>query len=551
MIMTTEENQELPQDWQLGKSRSESALSLLESGQYADVKFCCKDQDKSDNADRVAAHRLILASRSPVFESMFYGQLAESGSDIELPDIKKTPFLLFLRYLYSDDTDLLEEHALDVMYISHKYRVSTCLELCSGFLQVILRPDNAAIILEHALLFNNEALRNAACEHIDDNAQEVMESDGFIEISQATLEHILKGNLFYAPEISIINAADKWASNKLAIEGKTPVSANKRIMLGNAFYYLRLPTMPLQDFMEIQLKYASLTYEELINASKYIIEKKFFGHELCNSTEERIPRKTTYSLCMSNFSSEEDERQTSSTNCEIKLTLICHKTTELEEVVLCKNTVPDATASYRIPAVVDDFTYDTTSKQTRYFHFDSPKDKTATASCKISDCENDLILDTTLYLKPNLKFNPPILMTASGCPYHLVITIPKDSANNQVKKETFDKIVPLSKRQTRRDACNQLLYKSKSREEVTVAEVVEKERIYRSTQTLTQEPSLFSHSIDIQANQLAFSFIAGIKYKNFSTRDRRQLFTGCRNLPVWPMKTDLYSISDARCLELD
>lgn len=94
--MTTEKNQQLPQDWQLGKSRSESALSLLESGQYADVKFCCKDQEKSDNADRVAAYKLILASRSPVFESMFYGQLAESGSDIELPDIKKTSFLLFL-----------------------------------------------------------------------------------------------------------------------------------------------------------------------------------------------------------------------------------------------------------------------------------------------------------------------------------------------------------------------------------------------------------------------------------------------------------------------
>ena len=97
MARCLSDNFRLAQGWQLGKPQLESMLCLLRAERYADVWFICKDQDKSNKADRVAAHKLILASRSPVFEAMFYGELAESDTEIELPDIEKIPFLLFLR----------------------------------------------------------------------------------------------------------------------------------------------------------------------------------------------------------------------------------------------------------------------------------------------------------------------------------------------------------------------------------------------------------------------------------------------------------------------
>ena len=97
MAMRLSDNFRLAQDWQLRQPLPESMLCLLRAEQFADVWFICKDQDKSDKADRVAAHKLILAARSPVFEAMFYGELAESDNEIELPDIEKIPFLLFLR----------------------------------------------------------------------------------------------------------------------------------------------------------------------------------------------------------------------------------------------------------------------------------------------------------------------------------------------------------------------------------------------------------------------------------------------------------------------
>ena len=97
MALAFTDNFSLPMDWQLGKTLSESTVCLMRSEKYADVWFRCKDHDQSVEKDRVAAHKLILASRSPVFEAMFYGELAETSNEILLPEIEKIPFLLFLR----------------------------------------------------------------------------------------------------------------------------------------------------------------------------------------------------------------------------------------------------------------------------------------------------------------------------------------------------------------------------------------------------------------------------------------------------------------------
>ena len=96
-VSVSDDNFRLPQDWQKGKPLSECTLNLLRAGMHADVWFCCADHDESDERDRIPAHKLILASRSPVFEAMFYGQLSEIDSEVELPDTEKIPFMLFLR----------------------------------------------------------------------------------------------------------------------------------------------------------------------------------------------------------------------------------------------------------------------------------------------------------------------------------------------------------------------------------------------------------------------------------------------------------------------
>ena len=50
----------------------------------------------------VPAHKLLLAAKSPVFNAMFCGELAEQEQSINLPDCKYEGMLEFLRFLYTE-----------------------------------------------------------------------------------------------------------------------------------------------------------------------------------------------------------------------------------------------------------------------------------------------------------------------------------------------------------------------------------------------------------------------------------------------------------------
>ena len=59
---------------------------------------------------------------SPVFEAMFYGELAETNDTIELPDYCDYESLLELfRYLYSDEVNLSGSNVMGVLYLAKKY----------------------------------------------------------------------------------------------------------------------------------------------------------------------------------------------------------------------------------------------------------------------------------------------------------------------------------------------------------------------------------------------------------------------------------------------
>ncbi len=50
----------------------------------------------------IPAHKFVLSISSPVFEAMFYGDLAKTGDSIELPDCEYESLLELFRYMYSD-----------------------------------------------------------------------------------------------------------------------------------------------------------------------------------------------------------------------------------------------------------------------------------------------------------------------------------------------------------------------------------------------------------------------------------------------------------------
>ncbi|VDO76915.1 unnamed protein product [Schistosoma curassoni] len=96
---------------------------------------------------RFAAHRLILAAASPVFEAMFYGPMAdcdnknsENRREYHIPDIHPKAFQIMLSYIYSDE--LLVENDINLLfyllYATKKYILPRLTQICVEYLKVSL-----------------------------------------------------------------------------------------------------------------------------------------------------------------------------------------------------------------------------------------------------------------------------------------------------------------------------------------------------------------------------------------------------------------------------
>jgi len=78
--------------WQHAPRFASTNLAMLERAILCDVTLVA-----GRGAARVPCHRFILASRSPVFYTMFCGALPETGPDVNIPDIRENVLREFIK----------------------------------------------------------------------------------------------------------------------------------------------------------------------------------------------------------------------------------------------------------------------------------------------------------------------------------------------------------------------------------------------------------------------------------------------------------------------
>ena len=60
---------------------------MFNNDRFSDVKFVVRRMDgESESKYVIPAHKFVLSISSPVFEAMFYGELAETKDSIDLRD---------------------------------------------------------------------------------------------------------------------------------------------------------------------------------------------------------------------------------------------------------------------------------------------------------------------------------------------------------------------------------------------------------------------------------------------------------------------------------
>lgn len=239
-------------NWQTTrKTLMERNKFMFNNALISDVKFVVKDSTSADRMVALPAHKYVLSISSPVFFAMFYGDIAETGDAIELPDCDSESFLEFLRFLYCDEINLTGNGVLQILYLAKKYIIPSLSVKCSDFLNDHLGAVNVFSILPGAQKFEENDLVAKCWDVIDCQTEHVIRSEGFLDVSKEVLISILGRDSLTVREVELLKAVDSWAAKECKRQGWDDSGEEKRRVLGDSTLNLiRFPLMPEREFAE-------------------------------------------------------------------------------------------------------------------------------------------------------------------------------------------------------------------------------------------------------------------------------------------------------------
>ena len=245
---------------------------IFNNDRFSDVKFAVpKANGESESKQVIPAHKFVLSISSPVFEAMFYGELAETRDSIELPDCEYESLLELFRYMYSDEVNLSGSNVMGVLYLAKKYMVPSLADKCTEYLQENLDPSNVFSILPSSQIYEEKDLVDRCWKVIDKQTGEAVKSDGFATIERSLLEAVVIRDTLMIEEIELFKAVDLWATKECERQGLEADGETKRRILGEEIIKdIRFPTMKQEDFASGVLDSEILRKKEIVDIIKHL-----------------------------------------------------------------------------------------------------------------------------------------------------------------------------------------------------------------------------------------------------------------------------------------
>ena len=247
----------------------ERSKFMFNNDLFSDVKFVVRGE--SETKQVIPAHKFALSISSPVFEAMFYGELAETTDTIELPDCEYESLLELFRYMYSDEVILSGSNVMGVLYLTKKYMMPSLADKCAEYLRDNLDASNVFSILPQVQKYEEKTLLEQCWEVIDEQTQGAVKSDGFLTIERSLLEAVVERDTLRIPEIELFKAVNLWATKKCEEQGLLTDGSEKRRILGERIVKgIRFPVMTQHEFADVVLDCKILTQDEAFTIVKYL-----------------------------------------------------------------------------------------------------------------------------------------------------------------------------------------------------------------------------------------------------------------------------------------
>ncbi|XP_052802975.1 BTB/POZ domain-containing protein 6-like [Mya arenaria] len=257
----------LDHDWQSEKTQGQCLNEMLQHEVLADVEFVVGGGKKTEV---IKAHKVILASRSAAFFTMFMRDERKDCGQIIVDDIEPTAFKTILRYIYTDQAEVTTKTATALLHAARKYQLGALTRLCSQKLAAGVATDTVCALLEQAHHFRDEELKKTCLNYIYENANAVLTSPEFEKICDRCLATVLAADELRADESVVYKAAVTWAT-KACKKQRLPVNGdNLNRVLGNNKFLIRFPVLDIDFFSKNVANQGLLSKDETIAVFQYL-----------------------------------------------------------------------------------------------------------------------------------------------------------------------------------------------------------------------------------------------------------------------------------------
>lgn len=218
-----------PKTYSIPLSPSDIGLhfgQLLESGNDTDVNF-------DVNGEIFAAHKLVLAARSPVFRAQLFGPMKDQHPEhIKVEDMEAPVFKALLHFMYWDMLPDMEEltglnskwastlMSQHLLAAADRYGLDRLRLLCEANLCQEIAINTIATTLALAEQHHCFQLKSVCLKFVamPENLRAVMQTDGF-EYLRESFPHVLTELLEYVARVNEHSGITNKLGNEMVFDG--------------------------------------------------------------------------------------------------------------------------------------------------------------------------------------------------------------------------------------------------------------------------------------------------------------------------------------------